>query len=451
MIEKDSLDKLKQKVGKQLSFTGNTILKRLNNSLNNNNNEKENQEIKTSLKAKKYILNIKKINIKERKNKYYSDAMKNIFFNPNIYLNNNYKGKKIIIGKKYKKIKGIQELYDFYYRQNKRRKTTASKTKEIKSLNLFQKVLHKAKSLKFGKYQDLSRKNSSDEANRTIFASPVKNEVKDFSVSDNELKMIYKDFVEREERNKKRFLNNLSHKNFLNKTQGFWIGPILNLQEKILEIKNKRSKINQKISNKIMKSTFKTKDKLLMNEQKELLVIKGKTLDKELTKFNFLNQNENEIMKNWIYNLRLSNKEIQNSKLKSPEEFIYSNKNISQEKNEFNIRRQLFKKISINNNKENKSQIIININKKRNYYRNKDITNKSVDLKSVHNLFIQGKNLLNQEIKLSKELIGKKKKLFQYSFVPNEISSILVAKSNSVDDIITPRAVINSMDIHKYP
>ena len=94
MIEKDSLDKLKQKVGKQLSFTGNTILKRLKNSLNNNNNEKENQEIKTSLKAKKYILNIKKINIKERKNKYYSDAMKNIFFNPNIYLNNIYKGKK---------------------------------------------------------------------------------------------------------------------------------------------------------------------------------------------------------------------------------------------------------------------------------------------------------------------------------------------------------------------
>ena len=72
-----------------------------------------------------------------------------------------------------------------------------------------------------------------------------------------------------------------------------------------------------------------------------------------------------------------------------------------------------------------------------------------MSLKSIHNLFVQGKNLLNQEIKLSKDLLGKKKILMQYSFLPSDISSILVAKSNSVGDISTPKAVINSMEIHK--
>jgi hypothetical protein len=82
-------------------------------------------------------------------------------------------------------------------------------------------------------------------------------------------------------------------------------------------------------------------------------------------------------------------------------------------------------------------------------YRNNDYLNNSMSLNSFHNLFIQGKNLLNQEIKLLKELFGKKKKLFQYSFVPNEVSSILVAKSNSIENVTTPKAIINSMEIHK--
>ena len=34
----------------------------------------------------------------------------------------------------------------------------------------------------------------------------------------------------------------------------------------------------------------------------------------------------------------------------------------------------------------------------------------------LQNLYIQGKNLLNHEIKSAKELIGKKKRLIQYIF-----------------------------------
>jgi hypothetical protein len=55
---------------------------------------------------------------------------------------------------------------------------------------------------------------------------------------------------------------------------------------------------------------------------------------------------------------------------------------------------------------------------------------------------------LEQEIKLSKELFGKKKKIINYSYGPEEISSILFTKSKSLKNINTPKAIINSIEIH---
>ena len=133
--------KLRQKVRKELSVTGSNILKKLNNSLNQNNS-KDNSNSKASLKKKKYVLSVKKINIKDRENNYYSQALKNMFFNPDIYLNNDYKGKKVIIGKKYEKVKGIKQLYEYCFKLNKRRKTVANKS-ELRSLTLFQNILQK--------------------------------------------------------------------------------------------------------------------------------------------------------------------------------------------------------------------------------------------------------------------------------------------------------------------
>ena len=89
-------------------------------------------------------------------------------------------------------------------------------------------------------------------------------------------------------------------------------------------------------------------------------------------------------------------------------------------------------KIKINDNNEARKSRIFN----------------ETNLNSFRSLYIQGKNLLNQEIKLSKDLAGKKKKLIQYTFIPKEISSMLLAKSKSKDSVTTPRAIINSMKIH---
>ena len=102
---------------------------------------------------------------------------------------------------------------------------------------------------------------------------------------------------------------------------------MLNLQEKIIKIKNKRNRVNKIISDKIMNYTFKDRDEILMNQKNDLLVIKGKTLDKGLSKFNSSNSSLNEIMKNWVYSFRKNKNEEKQSELCSPEEFIYNNKN----------------------------------------------------------------------------------------------------------------------------
>ena len=76
------------------------------------------------------------------------------------------------------------------------------------------------------------------------------------------------------------------------------------------------------------------------------------------------------------------------------------------------------------------------------------VRNNETNLNSFHNLYIQGQNLLNCEIKLSKDLIGKKKKLLLYTFNPDEISSIMLAQSNSIDTATTPKAVFNTIENH---
>ena len=243
---------------------------------------------------------------------------------------------------------------------------------------------------------------------------------------------------------------------YLNKSEGINLEQMLDLQEKILNMKNKRNKMNQKLLKKIMNVTFKEEDKILMNDNKEILIIKGKTHDKELIKFRNTCMNINDMMKKWIFNLRKNKKEEQKNKKYEPQEIIYYNKDISfnSEKNENNnIRKKLFQKINIKKNID-KSNSCRNVNgsctmfNKIKSVNDENIKNK-INIGSFRNLFIQGKNLLNQEIKLSKNLIGKKKKYIQYNFVPDEISSILVAKSNSFENALKPKAIINSMEVHK--
>ena len=470
MSEKDLILNPSQNKINNLTISGYNFLNRINNSINlndnnnnhniininksfNNLNPQENNilssKFPSKLKPKNTCLFLKKLNSKETLNTYYTKAMSDIFFNPQNYFHNIYDNKKVIVGKNYPKPKGINDLYDYYYRQNKRKKKAINKSEIKSSLSTFQRTMQRTKSTK---YQDSRRKSIDNNTSRTI----ILNSKKDFPLSDDELKKIYKDIIQREKNNKKKNIKYIKQNIYLNKSEEINLEQMLDLQEKILNIKNKRNKMNQKLLKKIMNVTFKEEDKILMNDNKEILIIKGKTHDKELIKFRNTCMNINDMMKKWIFNLRKNKKEEQKNKKYEPQEIIYYNKDISfnSEKNENNnIRKKLFQKINIKKNID-KSNSCRNVNgagtmfNKIKSVNDENIKNK-INIGSFRNLFIQGKNLLNQEIKLSKNLIGKKKKYIQYNFVPDEISSILVAKSNSFENALKPKAIINSMEVHK--
>ena len=428
------LNNITQKKSNNVSFSSYNFKEQSNNSLNKNNNNYNNKtktvedhtNLNLSLHKNNSCLFLKKINLNEKNNRYYNKALENLYYNPKNFFDEKYEEKEVIFGKKDRNNKGIKEIYEYYSRIKKRKQ--GMNKNDIKSLSVSEKSLTKSRS------NNLLNKQKSflDETitNKTLIPTNSRKETKNYPISDNELKLIYKDFTEREEKNKNSSLKLKSPKKLLNTTQKININNILDLQEKILNEKNDENKINEININKIIKNTLKDRNRILMNQQKNLLIIKGRTLNKELIKFNSNNPSFNDIMKNWIYGFRKNKNEEKKSKINSPKEIICNNKDNENNASQ-NIRKLILQKNEINDKKDN---INYNINS---------------SLSSFHNLYIQGKNLLKQEIKLSKDLIGKKKKMYRYYFTPDEVSNILVAESYSVEKIYSPIAVINSMEVHK--
>ena len=121
-----------------------------NNNTNNTNITNISNYFSQKNQDKKYYLLAKKINLKSSKNNYYSTAVRNMFYDHNLYLENSYQGNKIIIGKNRKIFKELKEpnkeiydSYDFFIRQNKRRKTINNNNKNDpkKIKNLFLKKM----------------------------------------------------------------------------------------------------------------------------------------------------------------------------------------------------------------------------------------------------------------------------------------------------------------------
>ena len=433
-------------IGTNFTKQLNTIHSCMNNITNNNKSfnscfngdeSKKNNYINQD-SNKIHYLYTKKINLEESKNNYYSTAVKNIFYNPENYLDTFYEGKKIVVGKYHRINKEIFENKDnnsvISKKKNKKMQTVIIKDGLKISNNSFmrKKTIMKSKSLSTSRLIDFEKFNST-ESSRSF--RPM-GEQRKFSVSDNELKLIFKEMAARARQNKKKRIDFA-----LNQTQKIGIGKMMNLQEKILKLENKRIKTNQKMLNKISEITFKDKDNILMDQKNDFIVLKKKLLDKELTRYSIFNKNLTDNTKTWIYNLRKT-KHYSQKNFFSPiqKETIYYNKDlftIDINNNENNTKKKIFKKIP---------KFIINNEKNKKFIERNNETN----LNSLHNLYIQGKNLLNQEMKLSKDLIGKKKKLFLYTFNPDEVSAMMLSQSNPIDTVTTPKAVINTIENHNF-
>ena len=394
--------------------------------LNLYENDRVNDSKQEPKNKKSFI--IKKINLKESSNNYYSTAIQNIFDSPVHFLNDSYQGKKVLIGKNQNLFQNIishKDLSDLIYPRIKKRKKTISSSNN--SLIIMRKGAQRGQSLKPNR-KDFDKFNSS-ESSRSY--RPL-GEQRTFSVSDNELKVMYKDVEENIKNNKNNIQDIL-----LNQTGAIGIGHMLDLQERILKKNKHKPQIRRKLIDKIMNKTFKEKKNILMNKMDDFLILKRKKLDKELTKFCLFHNTSNMANRNWMYNLRKNIlKKNEERKCISPiqKEIIYYNKDFFPNELNCDIKKKLFSKIpkiKLNYDGSKKNRILSDTN-----------------LNSFRSLYIQGKNLLSQEIKLSKDLVGKKKKLIQYTFIPKEISSMLLAKSKSKDSVMTPRAIFNTMSIH---
>ena len=476
MEEENNFPKISNKT-KSKSFNFNTTFfkNKIQNSQISSNilNIEDLSESKKSEKSSHYLL-VKKINIKDKTNKYYSKAMTKIFNDVNKFLEQNYEGKKIIVGKECSS-KGLKELKDYFFHKNKKRRTI--RKNELKSSIIFFNQSLRAKNSKL--YLDQTKNNSIETLNSIINKFPKKDYITKYPLSDNELKKIFQEGAEREKQSKNKkieFFDESSRVNELNnnkkknkvksakniiKTERMNLNNMLHLQEKILKDNIIKDKINKKIINKLMSAVLKEKSKLLMNNKKELLIIKNKEENKEINNYKKSIKGDM-VMKNWLSELRLNNKDKKKINI-NKKEIIYYNKNINSSidtndkynnininSNKLKIKRpSLFKKYKkkekIYAYNKLKSISVDNADSKRLNNNNK---NETMNPNLYNTLYIKGKNLLDHEIKISKELFGKKKKIIQYSYNPEEISNILFSKSKSLNNVTTPKAIINSIEIH---
>ena len=257
-----------------------------------------------------------------------------------------------------------------------------------------------------------------------------KKDLRKTSISDYELKLIYKEVRDREKFNKNKEIDF-----FMDETAGLGELKMLDLQEKILKIKNNGYKRRRDLLNKIINKTFRDKNNVLMDQKKQLLTLKTKKIDKELTTFSvFYNISDYET-KNWAYNLRKKEEEkcFFTPQKKQNKEIIYYNSDLSTNSPSpvKEIKKIFYKKI----NKEIKKDGI----------RNNKI---DADFNSFQSLNIKGKKLLDHEIKINSPLLGKAKKIFFYNYNKNEISPLLIAQSSPKEIVRTPRIVNNSFKLH---
>ena len=407
---------------------------------------------KINPKEKHYLI-LKKINLRDKANKYYNKAVKKIFSDVDKYLDHTYEGKKVIVGKECTS-GGLKELRDYFCRRNRRKRTV--RKNDLKSSFYLSSRTMKVKGSHSHLFAEAKRNTSSDTL-KNMHLLAGKEYITKYPLSDNELRKIFQDSAEREKKNKndaidlssssevyQKIDNNKikSIRNLKNNAERMNINNMLNLQEKILKDRIKKIKMNKIITNKIMSATLKENSKLLMNNKKDLLVIKSK--DQVNNPFDTFIK-EDKVLKNWLSELRInSSKKKKINEIKK--EIIYYNKDInaSIEINDNDkFKKSIFhKKINKNLLKTTRSSYLLK-------YKNDNAIKKDKNINKNENfynsLYIKGKNLLEHEKKISKELIGKKKKIIHYSYPIEEISNVLLAKSNNLN---TQKAIVNSIEIH---
>ena len=292
----------------------------------NNNIKSLNKEKENSLN-KKRLLMVQKINIKDQKNSFYKEGASEIFNDENLFFSNKYKDKKVVVGRNQSNLSNKAKFeVNFITKKNlgnfnkkrllrsvsiKNKPTSSFRKRHNNALidrNMMNVDYDNNSNYSIGsinsKYESF-RKSFNMYGKRSSFFFGKKN-----IISDGELKIIYKSFLDLEKENKKKEIKStkINDKNNINKTQkikdtsnnkiyknnlfayknnnsnsniGKIIDSRLNLQEKILNKFQNRNKQSQNIIDKIIKNTTKNSNDILLMNQLDDYRVKMEKIDEE--------------------------------------------------------------------------------------------------------------------------------------------------------------------------
>ena len=420
---------------------------------------------------KNYLV-VHKINIKDNTNTFYKKALNDVFFDKKYYFTNEYFNHKIKIGS----LKNLalprektNRIKDFS--TNKYRKLSTSDN-PFKYLYAKNKILDSTNESILSKY-DFQRQINKKLLKRPSFLISGKE-----YITDGELKLLYQRYKNKK-KNIKSKMTFRNDKNNLLDNNTFYCTSMKNeinnrlfLQEKILNNYKKYKKLNHYLTNKIKKVTKKTNENILINKiNTERKKNEGNNLTSNDNGYNVYHRK----IIQWLSNLRSYNNK-NNSENKN-------NKIIDNARND-NLNKNYFNKTMINSNSEKFKNNYINkynysFGNDKNLYSDieskiaplfalvipenlkseqiiknsfiDDIDNESMnknDRNREEKLMIEGKNLLDYEIELSKELEGKKKYFIKNNNKEDDIKPLNFSKKYVDYKYNIPKTVKNALNSH---
>ena len=455
----------KKKILKQLNNNITSIIKQTNSNEHSIDNIKEQKhEHKVYFKNSLFL---KRINLKESKNKYYVEGVFKLFNDQNIFLDNIYKGKKIVIGK------SRSRSSNNYINLRKSKKSNSRKmnTYKQKSRNMSSSNINMTRSTLFGNETSLFSRTRKLVSNK-----------KDLNyITDDDLNNLYQECINREKYNLKKNMDKTKFKTSVNYKKKDLsdneYNNILNLQSKILNKYKLRKMETKRTIDKLLLRTSKEREKLLMNQINDYRLKKEKideidinnilkntqnNKNKEYKKFEsqlqWLSslrdyQNDNKTISDNNRCLSKNNKDNKDSMANLKSFYSFDKREIL-----YNLCRKtspLFAQINPKICKENEkirdtlndSKCQKNCKKNFNLSLEKYLNNKK-RIESYRGLNIRGRKLINFEMEISKDLEGKKKRIVQYPYKEEEITNKIYAKSKSVNNFYIPKSVKNTIDLH---
>ena len=393
---------------------------------------------------KKHLYVAHKINLKLNENNFFKKGIKDIFTNEKNYFSEKYLNSTIKLGN-----------YDKRY-SSPQSNTLSDKINitKMKSNNIsYIKNLYNKNKLNDSYINSIFNKINNKKHFNTFIKRPSIYYSNINNITDAELKIIFQKYKIIEENNKK---SRNKSDIYFNENE---INKRISLQEQILNEYKNHKKMSENLSIKLQKRANKLcEEDVLINQIDNYRYFLQK-INKKISH----NDNHNKFIA-WLSSLRkyqkekdvknlddINNKNNKSDKVINKKEDILTNY-INKYQYSFGNKSELY--LDLESNITPLYPLILS----QNLRNNEIIENTHIDdIKSLkknksisyfNNLNIEGKNLLNCEIDITKKLEGKKKYLIKNNYNDDEIKPLIFSKFNKIQYNKIPKAITNTINLH---